>query len=210
MAQPSQFWDRHAKGYAKRPVADEAAYQKKLRVTQDYLKPDMEVLEFGCGTGTTAIIHAPFVCHIRAIDISSKMLEIARDKAAAGGIKNVIFEQLSIDELSADNASYDAVMAHSILHLLDDKESAIASVHRMLKPSGVFITSTACLGGTMPALRVMLRVILPVGRFFGLLPLVKFFTAEELEGDLTDAGFRIDYRWQPDPRKSVFIVAKKM
>jgi ubiquinone/menaquinone biosynthesis C-methylase UbiE len=210
MAQPSQFWDRHAKGYAKRPVADEAAYQKKLRVTQDHLKPDMEVLEFGCGTGTTAIIHAPFVRHIRAIDISSKMLEIARDKAAAGGIKNVIFEQSSIDELSADNASYDAVMAHSILHLLDDKESAIASVHRMLKPGGVFITSTACLGGTMPALRVMLRVILPVGRFFGLLPLVKFFTAEELEGDLTDAGFRIDYQWQPDPRKSVFIVAKKV
>jgi ubiquinone/menaquinone biosynthesis C-methylase UbiE len=209
MAQPSQFWDRHANGYAKRPVADEAAYQKKLGVTQDYLKPDMEVLEFGCGTGTTAIIHAPFVRHIRAIDISSKMLEIARDKAAAGGIKNVIFEQSSIDELSADNASYDAVMGHSILHLLDDKESAIASVHRMLKPGGVFITSTACLGGTMPALRVMLRVILPVGRFFGLLPLVKFFTKEELERDVTDTGFRIDYQWQPGKGKSVFIVATK-
>ncbi len=205
MAQPSRFWDRHAKGYAKRPVADEAAYQKKLGVTQDYLKPDMEVLEFGCGTGTTAIIHAPFVRHIRATDISGKMLEIARAKAAAGGIKNVTFEQSSIDELNADDASYDAVMGHSILHLLENKENAIASVYRMLKPGGVFITSTACLGGIMP----VLRVILPVGRFFGLLPLVKFFTAEELEGDLTDAGFRIDYRWQPDKRKGVFIVAQK-
>jgi hypothetical protein len=39
--------------------------------------------------------------------------------------------------------------------------------------------------------------------------LVKFFTAGELEGDLTDAGFRIDYQWQPDKRKAVFIVAKK-
>ena len=205
MAQPSRFWDRHAKGYAKRPVADEAAYQKKLGMTQDYLKPDMEVLEFGCGTGTTAIIHAPFVRHIRATDISGKMLEIARAKAAAGGIKNVTFEQSSIDELNADDASYDAVMGHSILHLLENKENAIASVYRMLKPGGVFVTSTACLGGIMP----VLRVILPVGRFFGLLPLVKFFTAEELEGDLTDAGFRIDYRWQPDKRKGVFIVAQK-
>ncbi len=206
MAQPSQFWDRHAKGYAKRPVADEAAYQKKLRVTQDYLKPDMEVLEFGCGTGTTAIIHAPFVRHIRAIDISSRMLEIARAKAESDSIENVTFEQSSIDELNADDASYDAVMGHSILHLLENKEIAIASVYRMLKPGGVFVTSTACLGGTMLAL----RVILPVGRFFGLLPLVKFFTAEELEADLTDAGFRIDYQWQPDTRKSVFIVAKKV
>lgn len=206
MAQPSQFWDRHAKGYAKRPVADEAAYQKKLRVTQDYLKPDMEVLEFGCGTGTTAIIHAPFVRHIRAIDISSRMLVIARAKAESDSIENVTFEQSSIDELNADDASYDAVMGHSILHLLENKEIAIASVYRMLKPGGVFVTSTACLGGTMLAL----RVILPVGRFLGLLPLVKFFTAEELEADLTDAGFRIDYQWQPDTRKSVFIVAKKV
>lgn len=206
MAQPSQFWDRHAKGYAKRPVADEAAYQKKLRVTQDYLKPDMEVLEFGCGTGTTAIIHAPYVRHIRAIDISSRMLEIARAKAESDSIENVTFEQSSIDELNADDASYDAVMGHSILHLLENKEISIASVYRMLKPDGVFVTSTACLGGTMLAL----RVILPVGRFLGLLPLVKFFTAEELEADLTDAGFRIDYQWQPDTRKSVFIVAKKV
>lgn len=206
MAQPSRFWDRHAKGYAKRPVADEAAYQKKLRVTQDYLKPDMEVLEFGCGTGTTAIIHAPYVRHIRAIDISSRMLEIARAKAESDSIENVTFEQSSIDELNADDASYDAVMGHSILHLLENKEIAIASVYRMLKPGGVFVTSTACLGGTMLAL----RVILPVGRFLGLLPLVKFFTAEELEADLTDAGFRIDYQWQPDTRKSVFIVAKKV
>jgi ubiquinone/menaquinone biosynthesis C-methylase UbiE len=206
MAQPSQFWDRHARGYAKRPVADEAAYQRKLRVTQDYLKPDMEVLEFGCGTGTTAIIHAPFVRHIHATDISSRMLEIARAKAESDSIENVTFEQSSIDELNADDVSYDAVMGHSILHLLENKEIAIASVYRMLKPGGVFVTSTACLGGTMPAL----RVILPVGRFLGLLPLVKFFTAEELAGDLTDAGFRIDYQWQPDPRKSVFIVAKKV
>lgn len=54
-----------------------------------------------------------------------------------------------------------------------------------------------------------INVILPIGRFFGLLPLVKFFTAEELEGNLTDAGFRIDHQWQPGKSKAVFIVATK-
>jgi ubiquinone/menaquinone biosynthesis C-methylase UbiE len=206
MAQPSRFWDRHAKGYAKRPVADEAAYQKKLKVTQEYLKPDMEVLEFGCGTGTTALIHAPFVRHIRATDISGKMIEIARAKADAGGVKNVTFEQADIDQLNADDAIYDVVMGHSILHLLEDRQSAIAAAYRMLKPGGVFVSSTVCLGGTMP----LLRFILPIGRFLGLLPLVKFFTAEELESDLTEAGFQIVYRWQPGKGKSAFIVAKKV
>ena len=133
------------------------------------------------------------------------MLEIARAKAATEGVKNVTFEQSSIDELNVDDASYDVVMGHSILHLLENREDAIANVYRMLKPGGVFISSTACLGGTMP----WLRVILPVGRFFRLLPLVKFFTVEELERELTDAGFRIDYQWQPGKGKSVFIVAKK-
>lgn len=150
MAQASGFWDRHAKGYAKKPVADEAAYQKKLRITQDYLKPDMEVLEFGCGTGTTALIHAPYVRHIRAVDISGKMLEIARNKAAAKNITNVTFEQAGIDDLSAADASYDAVMGHSILHLLQDKESVIARVFKMLNPGGIFVSSTVCLGGKMP------------------------------------------------------------
>ena len=70
MSQTSKFWDKIAEKYAKRPIADEAAYQRKLAVTRDYFRPDMEVLEFGCGTGTTAINHAPYVKHIRATDIS--------------------------------------------------------------------------------------------------------------------------------------------
>jgi len=205
MVRPSQFWDRHAQRYAKSPVEDEAAYQKKLKVTQDYLKPDMEVLEFGCGTGTTSIFHAPFVRHTRAIDISKEMLGIAQAKAESAIVKNITFEQASIDELNAVDATYDAVMGHSILHLLEDKEAVIAKVYRMLKPGGIFVTSTSCLGGTMP----LLKVILPIGQFFGLLPLVKFFTAEELVVNLTDASFRIDYQWQPDKNKAVFIVATK-
>ena len=49
MTHSARFWDRIAARYARKPVADEAAYQKKLAVTREYLRPDMEVLEFGCG-----------------------------------------------------------------------------------------------------------------------------------------------------------------
>ena len=51
MTQPSKFWDKIAERYSKKPIADEDAYQKKLQVTRDYFRTDMEVLEFGCGTG---------------------------------------------------------------------------------------------------------------------------------------------------------------
>ena len=43
----------------------------------------------------------------------------------------------------------------------------------------------------------------------GVLPLVKFFTAAELETTLTDAGFEIDHRWQPAPDKAIFLIGKK-
>ncbi len=205
MAQPSQFWDRHAKGYAKRPVADEAAYQKKLKVTHDYLNPDMDVLEFGCGTGSTAIAHAPYVKHILAIDISSKMIEIARRKADAGKVDNVTFEQSTIEELGVADQSIDAVLGLSILHLLDNKEDVIAKVHKTLRPGGIFVSSTACIGDTMK----FFKVIAPIGKFIGLMPLVRVFTTHELENSLTDAGFEIDYQWQAAKGKAVFIVAKK-
>jgi len=205
MGQPQRFWDRIAKGYAKRPVADEATYQKKLKVTQEYLKPEMEVLEFGCGTGTTALHHAPFVKHIRAIDISKNMIEIAKGKAKDGSVSNVTFQQLEIGDLNETDVTYDVVMGHSILHLLENKEDAIKKVHRLLKPGGLFVSSTACLGGKLWAL----RAILPFGNFFGLLPMVKFFTKEELEKSLKDNGFQIDHIWQPGNLKGVFIIAKK-
>ncbi|MEE8623752.1 MAG: class I SAM-dependent methyltransferase, partial [Acidiferrobacterales bacterium] len=186
--------------------ADEAAYQKKLQVTRQYFLPDMGVLELGCGTGSTAIAHAPYVKHILAIDISSKMIEIAQGKADAKNVENVTFMRSTIDEFSASDQTFDAVLGLSILHLLDNKEEVIAKVHKMLKLDGIFVTSTACIGDTMMR---FLKVIVPIGKFFGLMPMVKVFTTKELEDSLTDAGFEIDYQWQPGKGKAVFIVAKK-
>lgn len=200
----SFMWDKMAKRYSEQPVANEAAYQKKLQVTREYLRPDMEVLEFGCGTGSTAIAHAAHVKHIQAIDISSKMLDIARDRVGAKKIENITFEQSSIDDFSAPDQTFDAVMGHSILHLLDNKEAAIAKVHKMLKPGGIFITSTICIGDT----KKFLKLIVPIGRLVGLI--LKVFTVKELETCLIDAGFKIDHQWQPPGKdRVVFIVAKK-
>ncbi|MEO1299499.1 MAG: class I SAM-dependent methyltransferase [Cyanobacteria bacterium J06636_16] len=208
----AKFWNNIAAGYARQPIADEAAYQKKLQVTREYLQPSMNVLELGCGTGSTAIAHAPYVQHIQAIDFSSNMIAIAQAKAAAQNISNVTFEQASIDELSVPDRTYDAVLGLNVLHLLENKEAAIAKVHNLLQPGGVFITSTICLGDTM----AWFKLIAPIGKVLGLFPLVKVFTVKDLEKSLMDVGFAIDYQWQAGDYKSpignakiVFIVAKK-
>jgi ubiquinone/menaquinone biosynthesis C-methylase UbiE len=208
----AKFWNNVAEGYAKQPIADEAAYQKKLQVTREYFHPNMKVLEFGCGTGSTALAHAPYVQHIRAIDFSSNMIAIAQAKAADQNVQNVTFEAASIDELNVPDQTYDAVLGLNVLHLLENKEAAIAKVYNLLQPGGCFITSTVCLGDTM----AWFKLIAPVGQFLGLFPLVKVFTIKDLEKSLTDAGFAIDTHWQAGTYKSpigqakiVFIVAKK-
>lgn len=204
MSRSTKFWDRMAKGYARRPVADEASYRKKLEITRGYVKPDMAVLEFGCGTGSTAIAHAAYVNHIQAIDLSANMLEIARSKAADAGVSNVTFQQASIDAFEAPDESFDAILGLSILHLLADRNAAIAKVYRMLKPGGIFVSSTVCLGDSMKWLKPIAPTI---GRLFGLV--IRVLTSADLLRSLTEAGFTIEQEWQPGPKRAVFIVAKK-
>lgn len=205
MAQKDKFWNRHATRYAKNPVANEDVYQRKLKETQDLLEPHMTVLEFGCGTGTTALLNSKYVSHIRAIDISSKMLDIAKSKASDAGITNVTFDLSDIESLNESGTLYDVIMGHSILHLLEDKESTIAKVHTLLKPGGYFISSTACLGN----MSGFWKLILPLGYKLGLLPLVKFFDKEHLEDSISKAGFKIQTSWRPGPKNGVFIIVQK-
>ena len=205
MADQARFWDRISTKYARRPIADEAAYQQKLEVTQSYFEPELEVLEFGCGTGGTAIRHAPFVKHIYAIDISPKMIEIARRKAVKARVFNAKFYVASIDEFVPPDRGYDAVLGMSILHLLANRDAVIAKVHAMLKPGGVFISSTVCLGDFAP----WMRIVAPIGGAVGLLPTLRVFTAKQLAASLIGAGFEIDHEWRPGKKDSVFIVAKK-
>ena len=194
-----------ADGYAKSPVADQAAYEQKLAETQALMTPEMNVLEFGCGTGTTALHHAQHVKHVRATDISERMIEIAREKAQAAGIENVDFDAFDFDHLDVPDGAFDIVLGMSILHLVDDPQVAIAKAHRLLKPGGYFITSTACLGDTMG----WFGFVGPIGHFFGLIPKVKTFRASELVDSIQAAGFEIENQWQKDKSVARFVIAGK-
>ncbi len=205
MNRDSEFWNKRADKYAQRPVADEASYEKKLQKTREYFRPDMEVLEIGCGTGSTALAHAPFVKHILATDYSERMIEIARGKAEAAGIDNVTFETQQADGLAVPDASLDAVMAHNLLHLLADRERVIADVYRALKPGGVFVTSTACIADMM----FLFRIVASVGSFLRIFPLVRIFSAAELRESFEKAGFEIEHEWLPKKNAAVFVICRK-
>jgi ubiquinone/menaquinone biosynthesis C-methylase UbiE len=205
MAQANAFWNRLADRYSKSPIADEASYQTKLEVTRGHLRPDMRLLEFGCGTGGTAILHAPHVTHIRAIDFSESMLELARTKAKEAGVENVSFELGDITTLPMPDEPYDMVLGLSILHLLENPDAVIAMVRDLLVPGGYFVTSTACMNDIMP----WFKYVAPIGRALGRLPHLTFMGADELVEKFQAAGFTIVHRWQPEKNKALFLIAQK-
>lgn len=199
------FWNRQAHRYARKPVADEAAYRHKLSITQSYLRPDMDLLEFGCGTGSTALVHAPLVRSILAIDLSQEMIGIARRKAEAKAVPNVVFQDVAIEELDAPEGHFDAILGLSVLHLVEDLERTLGRVHTLLKPGGLFFSSTVCVRdmGAMPTALVRVLEALRLG------PPVNPFSSNELLTAIDSADFEVISIWRPAPRKAVFVVAKK-
>lgn len=201
----AEFWDRIAEKYARDGIADEASYERKLEETRAYLTPESRVLEIGCGTGSTALRHAPHAGHILATDISGEMIAIARGKAE--GVENVEFRVARIEEIDVPDASVDMVMAHSVLHLVRDVEGTLDRAVRWLRPGGVLVTSTACLGGWR---RLPIRLLIPVMRAVGKAPFVNAFSEDTLVRRVEAAGFRVERRWTPErPMAAMFLIARK-
>ena len=208
MDKSDKFWDRKAEGYAKSPISDQANYQKKLLETQKFFSPDMRILEFGCGTGTTAIKHAPHVKHIDAIDISENMLEIGRGRAKEANVENISFTRGTLTEFNADSKSLDAVLGLNVIHLLPDRKSVLAEVARILKPGGIFVSSTGCLGNSY--LR-FLRLIVPVGKWLGFMPDIYILSEAELVHEIESTGFTVETRWHHGMDDiNVFLIARKI
>ena len=205
MNRDARFWDKRAEKYSQRPVADQETYKKKLEITRSYFTADSEVLEIGCGTGSTALAHAPYVKHILATDISPGMIDIAKGKAETGPVENITFETRAADDHDIAESRYDVIMAHNLLHLLRNPEAVISAAFKGLKPGGVFVSSTACVGD----MSWYFRIIAPAGHFLGLIPFVKVFTQAQLVQSHIEAGFAIEHEWLPKKNAAVFIVAGK-
>jgi ubiquinone/menaquinone biosynthesis C-methylase UbiE len=204
----ARFWDRIARKYAADPVKDMRGYERTLDRINQLLDSSDTVLEIGCGTGTTALRLAPSVSRVIATDVSSEMIAIAREKAKAQACENAEFSVATVAGAPGPNGAYDAVLALNLLHLIADRRSALAHVHRLLKPGCLFISKTPCLSEMNP----FIRLAVPIMRLVGKAPYVSFFSATELEAEIADAGFTIierDRHSSAPKDARIFIVARK-
>lgn len=203
------FWNKIAPKYARSAVPNEQVYARKLKITQSYLKPDMRALEFGCGTGTTALHHAPFVKEYIATDIAPEMIRIAEQKRSDNGVANVKFSVGTINSAWEQEQQFDAVLGLNVLHLLPDWRSQIETIYRLLPAGGLFITSTTCLKENVPL--SWLRFVAPLFRSLRVLPTLAFFKKREFRDCIVQTGFEIVHDWTPESSPATsFLVCRKI
>ncbi len=187
----ARFWNRTAPKYAASKIGDVAGYERTIERTRHFLGADDHVLEFGCGTGSTAIALAPYVDRVLATDISAEMIGIARRKAEAENRANIIFEVAEPGSAQWTDETFDCVLGFNILHLIIDRQPVLENIKRVLKPGGYFISKTPCLKDMSPLALPFLRLAVVAMGLVGKAPPVDFLSGEELEGEIAAAGFTI-------------------
>lgn len=209
IARKARFWDRIARKYAADPIADMAGYEFTLRRVLGLLSTGQDVLEIGCGTGTTALRLAPFTRRLLATDVSQEMITIAREKLTAQPVPELSFSVADADAQVFGPNSYDTVLAFNMLHLVGNLDQALAQAVRALRPGGMLISKTPCIAEMNPLVRYL---AVPVMRAIGKAPPVLCFDAGELQAAMTRQGLEIVSVERHGTRGKdfrVFIVAGK-
>ena len=181
------FWNKMARGYAKRPISNIPAYEQTLDHVRMHLRPEHDVVEVGCGTGTTALLLAPSVAQYTGTDVASEMIAIAEEKLAATPIDGLAFKVTTADIDTIEKASKDVVLGFNLYHLVPDLDAALESAHSVLKPGGLFISKTPCI-----ASKWYLRPIIKMMQLVGKAPYLNYLSIKAYDAAIASAGFDIE------------------
>ncbi|EIN11735.1 ubiE/COQ5 methyltransferase [Punctularia strigosozonata HHB-11173 SS5] len=116
-----------------RTVANSAAY------LVPYLKPNLRILDVGCGPGTITVDFARHVPqgHVIGLEYFPDPLDGARALAVQEGVKNVEFTTGDVHALQYPDDSFDIVHAHQVLQHIRDPVQALREMKRVTRPGGL-------------------------------------------------------------------------
>lgn len=152
------------------------------------LAPDARIADVACGPGTLALLAAPGVARVSALDFSPQMIAHLRSRAA--NHTNVEAQVGDGQALPWNDGSFDAAFSLFGLMFFPDRAAGFAELHRVLVPGGRAVVSSWHPPSAVPALMMMYGALAEAQgappQPPGTLPLV---SAEDYEREMAAAGF---------------------
>lgn len=106
----------------------------------------IRALEAGCGIGFTTFETAAsgLVASVRAVDMASEALKVARKLQYEGDgpeAEKIVFEEANFFELE-ERGEYDCVYMHEVFEHVQSGEAVFEKAFKLLRPGGYFMIST--------------------------------------------------------------------
>ena len=139
------------------------------------------------------------------------MIEISKRKAAEKNIENVTFAEGDIFDRKLKKESFDRILAFNMLHTIPNPEDAVQRINELLKPDGLFISITPCLGDKMSFLVGLQIRLVQIMCKIGIIPIpIRRIKSSDLDELIANGNFQnIDTEKIYKGASSYFIVAKK-
>ena len=110
------------------------------------------VLDIGCGAGVDSLLAAKMAGdagRVLGIDISPEMVQKANANKHLMAVHNVTFKVARVQDLTGMERGFDVIISNGVFNLIPDKEEALKSACRLLKPSGKLFMADQNLSGLM-------------------------------------------------------------
>lgn len=103
------------------------------------IRPDMMILDAGCGPGRLAIPIAEQLTQgqLVALDIQQSMLDKTKHKAQQRNLNNITYLNCKLGENKLENEKFDRIVLVTVLGEIPDQTSALSELFSALKPGGI-------------------------------------------------------------------------
>lgn len=136
----SNEWDEYAENWDVDPEVEEYSIKAFSELLKNISIDDLDVLDFGCGTGALAQLMSPKVKSIVAIDPSTEMIKHLNKKSLTNvsSISDYLSKEL-IQNLPDFENKFDLIVASSVCGFLPDYEATLSLLKYLLKEDGVYV-----------------------------------------------------------------------
>jgi ubiquinone/menaquinone biosynthesis C-methylase UbiE len=98
---------------------------------------DMNVLDYGCGSGLVTLKIQPLVKSITGMDSSGGMLEVLRSKVERQNLKNVHIRFMDLEQCTEANDAFHLIVSSMTLHHIEEPARLLKRFYDLLLPGGI-------------------------------------------------------------------------